>query len=342
MGESGLNVQIRMNVRTTRIPMILGMITILGLSSLVILAPSVRNMRNDSLRHKASNLVRSFMHRMQNISRASNRFVGSLSRAQKNATKKHHEIAAHLDLLLQITTAPPQQQASFSATRHERLTTIAANRSLDEPNQIITIPQPTSAHVSSHQAAKINKHLDSNTVPAGAENNDNSKSNAHVHDNITDTSPAGTHTKSDHSTHKKEVRHQQQQRQNSLSFPHNKDKNTTSAANQSFVIPLTWESKCSLQAEGRPWPMYRVADDSLGVHADFPWGSRSGLDDPEFTDKFRFFLYEEGPFNMSDSEDCFRQKWGLPPRGSERPFEGLDMKMSHENRMYLLEVCVCV
>uniref|UniRef100_A0A7S1DZW8 Exostosin GT47 domain-containing protein n=1 Tax=Hemiselmis andersenii TaxID=464988 RepID=A0A7S1DZW8_HEMAN len=41
---------------------------------------------------------------------------------------------------------------------------------------------------------------------------------------------------------------------------------------------------------------------------------------------------------MSDAEDCFRAKWKLPKRGSPRPFEGLDSKMSHENRMYLLEL----
>lgn len=104
-----------------------------------------------------------------------------------------------------------------------------------------------------------------------------------------------------------------------------------------------WKSSC---AKGQdvprpldlPWPMYRLTDGSLGIRPRFPWGSTSGLNDEGFQRGFRFYLYEEGPFNMTDYEDCFRAKWRLPPRGSSTPFQGLDSKMSHENRMYLLEI----
>lgn len=112
---------------------------------------------------------------------------------------------------------------------------------------------------------------------------------------------------------------------------------------QRFNLARNWKSEC---AEGKdlprlhdqPWPMYRLTDSSLGIRPRFPWGSGKGLDEEGFKNGFRFYLYDEGPFNMSGAEDCFRAKWKLPPRGSKEPFEGLDSKMSHENRMYLLEL----
>lgn len=104
-----------------------------------------------------------------------------------------------------------------------------------------------------------------------------------------------------------------------------------------------WKSSCAQgqdvpRPQDLPWPMYRLTDGSLGIRPRFPWGSTSGLDDEGFKQGFRFYLYEDGPFNMTDFEDCFRAKWKLPPRGSRLPFQGLDSKMSHENRMYLLEI----
>lgn len=104
-----------------------------------------------------------------------------------------------------------------------------------------------------------------------------------------------------------------------------------------------WNSSCAQgqdvpRPQDLPWPMYRLTDGSLGIRPRFPWGSTSGLDDEGFRQGFRFYLYEDGPFNMTDFEDCFRAKWKLPARGSRLPFEGLDSKMSHENRMYLLEI----
>ncbi len=84
--------------------------------------------------------------------------------------------------------------------------------------------------------------------------------------------------------------------------------------------------KLSINDGGQPWKWPGVGWDTLS------------LDDKRFTDSFRFYIQEDGVFNMTLAEQCFRRNMKIFDANDRDHPHLLDEKLRLNQRQYLVEL----
>jgi hypothetical protein len=118
------------------------------------------------------------------------------------------------------------------------------------------------------------------------------------------------------------------------------------------MIKQNASAKCGSQSKKVRWPLYKVTDmlrptpGQLGakwypgykvLNDTYDWGKGKGLEDADFK-KIKFYMYDDGVFDMRRAEACFTKMNHLPPTDQPGWFENLDQRMSIIYREYFPDV----
>ncbi len=127
----------------------------------------------------------------------------------------------------------------------------------------------------------------------------------------------------------------QQLLQSASSEYHKANVKTSLPALTRSLLPGTQE-KCYNENEPDPWPFYRVMKDDQGKRREWPgtgWNSLNmSMDDPVFKRDFRFYMYDEGPFNTTLHEQCYKSRVKMAANMSD-----IDFRIPSFKRMYFTE-----
>jgi hypothetical protein len=109
--------------------------------------------------------------------------------------------------------------------------------------------------------------------------------------------------------------------------------------------------------EGEPWPMYRIDTDysssppintprsaqNSSQHPRWPWPGVGwnpylSINDEAFSKTFKFYLYDEGPFDMREADKCWRKSRSIAPPDANNSMEELDSALRLNQREYFTEL----
>jgi len=68
------------------------------------------------------------------------------------------------------------------------------------------------------------------------------------------------------------------------------------------------------------------------------WRRGLGTEDPAFAEGFKFYMFDDGPFNMEDADRCMRKYRGAPPPDAPNAMDAIDRALRVNEREYLTEL----
>ncbi len=98
--------------------------------------------------------------------------------------------------------------------------------------------------------------------------------------------------------------------------------------------------------EAEPWPMYRIdtkTSASQTIHERWPWPGVGwnpdlSIENSDFANEFKFYMYDDGPFDMRDADRCWRKSREIAPPEAKDSMEELDSSLRVNQREYFTEL----